>query len=307
MLGLAIPATLALLIAIVNLSPRFQKSNLRDPLKQRLRSKGVDVDKWGGLYVGLAPGVAPRFFESVGFWDIGFLFFSSDRLYYWGEESQFMLRRDQITDVRLGPGEPSFVKSSQVYVAWRDEDRGGCGVFNFGCRGANTNSADSEATIALSNRIMAWRASTMSTSAGLPAPLDSLSSPSFRAVTAAVPGMKVRSKKFYNEVVITGWIAAFAAMLFGLQFHFFPYLTGSVSKLRAMPSYHSPGMGWYVVAAAITIRILLMIPVLRYKDTPVLVAKDPVNKGKIPPAEDASALSASGTPTTSAPDPVPAR
>ncbi len=273
-LAAAIPATIALFVAIVNQSPRLQKSDLRDQLKQKFRSKGVEVDKWGGFYVGLAPGVAPRTYESVGVWDIGFLFFSGDKMYYWGEEAQFMLRRDQITDIRLGPGLPGFLKSNRVYVAWRDDERGGCGVFNLTSRGASSNSADNQSTIALSSRLLAWREPTISGSAGLPAPMSTLSSPAFRAVTAAVPGIEFRSKKFYNELQITGWIAAMAALLFGLRFHLLPYVFAQSTPSGRIPiPYHSVGMGWYVVAAAVTIRFLLMIPGLRYKDNPVLVAQ----------------------------------
>jgi len=46
--------------------------------------------------------------------------------------------------------------------------------------------------------------------------------------------------------------------------------------------FHSPGAGWFVVLAAPLVRFLSLIPTLRYRDKPILVAQSPakiVNKG----------------------------
>jgi hypothetical protein len=69
---------------------------------------------------GFSPAAAPRSYESNSFWDIGYLFFRSDRICYRGEEIQFSLRRDQITDIKLDTGLPGFLGSNRVYIAWRE-------------------------------------------------------------------------------------------------------------------------------------------------------------------------------------------
>jgi Zn-dependent protease with chaperone function len=306
-LALGVPATFAALLTFVNFAQRLQPADFERRLKQKLSRKGIEVDKFGGFYVGLAPAVAPRIYETTGVWDVGFIFFSSDRLFFCGEDAQFMLLRDQITDIQLGPSTPNYLASNRIYVAWRDDERGSCGVFNFGSRGGGSILGDQKRTIDLSARILAWRKSIGSSISILPTPLGTLTSPAIGAVTASVPQLKLRSRKVYNELVVTGLVAALGAMLLGLKFHLLAYFTQSAAMPEGFQSLHSPGMGWYVVAVAVLSRFLLMIPVLRYRDKPALVAQEPKNKGNVSTPGGAPAATTQGAQPAATPDPVATR
>jgi hypothetical protein len=43
------------------------------------------------------------------------------------------LRQDQISAIKLSDGLPSLVPAKKIYIAWKDDERGTCGVFNMRC------------------------------------------------------------------------------------------------------------------------------------------------------------------------------
>jgi len=95
-----------------------------------------------------------------------------------------------------------------------------------------------------------------------------------------VTGALWKGSKLFNELFVTAWIAALAAMLCGLPFHLMAYLSSPSHFGVPVPHpYHSPGAGWFVVLAAPLVRLLSLIPTLRYRDKPILVAQSPENVG----------------------------
>lgn len=277
--GLSIPATFCAVLVLSNFIPRLTRGNLATRLDQKLSAQGIQVAAWGGIYVGLAPSAAPRTYEANSFWDIGYLFFRSDRICYWGEDMQFSLRRDQITDIKLGIGVPGYLGAKRVYVAWRDEERGTCGVFNLGRGHSDSVRSGSLQTRELSERLRSWW-KTASPARPVPAPLDTLTSPPPRTVTCAIPGAMWKPGKLLNELLATAWIAALAAMVCGLPFHLMQYLTASrYARLGFHSPYHSAGAGWFVVLAASLVRLLSLIPSLLYRDKPILIAQPVAKRG----------------------------
>jgi len=296
---LAIPATFAAVLLLSNYTPRLTRSNVAARLNQKFSEQGIQVASWGGAYVGYAPAAAPRSYEANSFWDVGYLFFRSDRICYWGEEIQFALRREQITAVKLDLGTPGFLGAKRVYIAWRDHAQGTCGVFNIGCGQTDSVLSGVRQTRALADRLQIWWKSS-SPARSVPQPLDALSSPTVRNVTCAVPGALWKSGKLFTELLTTAWIAALGAMLCGLPFHLMAYLfSPSRFGVPVADPYHSPGAGWFVVLAAPLVRFLSLIPALRYRDKPVLVAQSPANvTTEVPPPP---APSPSTTPSSTAP------
>jgi Zn-dependent protease with chaperone function len=282
--AVAIPATFAAVILLFNYIPRLTRGNIAARLDQKLSAQAIQVESWGGVYVGYAPAAAPRIYEANSFWDVGYLFFRSDRICYWGEEVQFALRREQITAVKLDPGAAGFLGSKRIYIAWRDNAQGTCGVFNIGSGHADSILSGARQTSALADRLQIWW-KTSSPARPVPQPLDTLSSPTIRNVTCAVPGALWKGGKLFNELFATAWIAALAAMLCGLPFHLTGYLfSPSHFGVPVANPYHSPGAGWFVVLAAPVVRLLSLIPTLRYRDKPILVAQSPENVGSaVPP------------------------
>jgi len=277
--ALSIPATFSAVLLFSNYIPRLTRGNIAMRLDQKLSAQDVQVSAWDGIYVGLAPSAAPRSYEANSFWDIGYLFFRSDRICYWGEEMQFALRREQITDIKLGMGLPGYLGAKRVYIAWRDEEKGSCGVFNLGRGHSDSVRSGSRQTGELSDRLRSWW-KTSSATRPIPAPLETLTSPQPRTVTCAVPGAMWKSGKLFGELLATAWIGALGAMLCGLPFHLMQYLTApSLTRLGIPEEYHSPGAGWFVVLAASLVRLLSLIPVLRYQDKPILVVQPLAKKG----------------------------
>jgi Zn-dependent protease with chaperone function len=269
-----IPGAFAAFFLLHNFVPRITHGNLVAPLNKKFSNDGVLVGEWGGIHVGFAPSAAPRTFEGTYNWDLGYLFLRSDRICFWGEETQFALLREQITAIKLAPGAAGFRPVKRIFIAWTDSERSTCGVFNIGCRmPATVTRAKAKAT-ELAQRIQIWW-QTPASVRPLPPLLAALHSPEPRSVTSAIPGSVLKGAKMLKELFVMGLLAAITAVLFGLPFHLIAFLTSSTYSGLGLPVFHSPGAGWYAVILAVLVRWLIVIPVLRYKDQPVLVAKAP--------------------------------
>src|SRR5260221_10364699 len=120
-------ATVTAYLAVCNFLPVRKLRGLIPQLKAKVQAEGVQADAWNAVTVGLAPGPVPRTYEGHTHWDVGFLFLRSDRICYWGEETRFALRRDQIIAIKLGPSTPNLLRSHRVYIAWRDVAGSTCG------------------------------------------------------------------------------------------------------------------------------------------------------------------------------------
>lgn len=263
-------ATVAIYFSLANsLSTRSLKS-LIPSLKARLKeSAGIDADAWQGVPVGLAPADRPRIYEGHTHWDLGFLFTRSDRVCYWGEEARFALQRQQITDVGLGPGSPSWFRNRRIYIAWKDEQRQTSGVFSVASAYPETALALRKRTATLFDDLNKWRMNSPA-ARPLPEPLANLESPDFGEVTGHNPATLMNAAKLFKELWLTALLAAMGGVLFGLPFHLMEYLFGMGAT--AGVAYEGPGAGWYVVAVAVGIRLFQFLPFLFYKDRPALQA-----------------------------------
>jgi Zn-dependent protease with chaperone function len=261
-------ATIAMYYASANFLAPMRLPQLVASLKAKLAKEGIQTDAWDGVFVGFSPAAAPRNYEQNTNWDLGCLFLRSDRLCYWGEETKFSLRPDQITAITLAPGMPGMLPPWRIYFAWKDDDLGTSGVFNIGCiNGASTLRLRQQSS-KLAERLKVWWKS-KPTERPLPGPLATLRSPQIGAVTGAIP--RFGPGKVFSELFLTAILAIVGAILCGLPFHllafFFSRLNESLGKITAV---HSPGSGWYVVAVVLAVRFMAMIPILRYKDQAIV-------------------------------------
>jgi Zn-dependent protease with chaperone function len=257
-------ATVAMYYACANLLPPMRLPNLVASLKSKLAKEGVLADAWDGVFVGFSPAAAPRNYEQNTNWDLGCLFLRSDRLCYWGEETKFSLRPDQITAITLAPGMPGLLPPWRIYFAWKDDELGSSGVFNIGCiNGASTLRLRRQ-SLKLAERLKVWWKSTPTTRP-LPGPLATLRSPQIGAVTGAIP--QCNSGKVFSELFLTAMFAIVGAILCGLPFQLLAFLFSRLNEsLGKIAAIHSPGSGWYVVTVVLVVRFFAMIPALRYKD-----------------------------------------
>jgi len=250
-------------------------SGLRDiivALKAKLQKDGIDAHAWGGITVGLAPSAAPRIYELNSNWDIGSLFIRSDRICYYGEETKFALRREQVTAIVLAPGVPAFLPPLRIYVAWRDAELGRSGIFNLGCIEGGSMLALRRNTAKVEQILQNWWKAEVP-SKPLPSLLAELRSPLIGAVTGTSPRAHWKIGRVLKELFLTGVLAAVTGVLCRLPFHLLAYIGSMLLPVPGRPAYfHSPGAGWYVVAVAVLMRAISLIRLLGYKDKPVVSA-----------------------------------
>ena len=262
-------ATVAAYLAVCNFLPIKKLRDLIPQLKTKVQAEGVQTDAWNAVTVGLAPGPVPRTYEGHTHWDVGFLFLRSDRICYWGEETRFALRRDQIIAIKLGPSTPNLLRSHRVHIAWRDLEGSTCGVFSLGSLARESVLALRGRTKNLFAQLLQWHA-TSSPARPLPAPLDSLSAPKFGSVTGISPITIGKPKTVLKQMYLFGLLAAAVAVVAGLPFHLLSALT-QILAVRGTAA-DGIGSGWYVVAVALSVIFLQYIPYFRYKEVPVLQA-----------------------------------
>jgi Zn-dependent protease with chaperone function len=263
--------TFAMLLLLINSISARRLESLIPQLKAKLQNEGVQADAWTGVPVSLAPGALPRYYEGHMHWDMGFLFFESDRICYWGEETRFSLRREQISEIKLGLGAPHMFRMQRVYIAWRDTERSTCGVFSLGDAEPGTLLALRRRTKDLMVRLLQWHKESSSRSS-LPQPLDSLAAPEFRNVTGASPLRLRQAGQVLKELYRAAFFAGAVAVVAGLPFHILDFLRDP-EGFAARP--HAPGSGWYIVLLTLTIRLIQYVPIFRYKEVPVVQASLP--------------------------------
>src|SRR5262249_33155829 len=211
----------------------------------------------------------PRVYEGMTHWDLGFLFLRSDRICYVGEEAAFSLRCDQVSDLRLGPGNPHWLRNERIYIAWKDEARQATGVFSIGAAYAEPATKLRARTADLFQQLNRWR-NARAASRPLPDALAKLETPQLRDVTSQAPGASLQGKKFVNELFLTGLFAVVIAAVFGLPFHLMAYL--SAFALPGQNPFGGAGAGWYALTAGLLIRLFQVAPMFFHKDRPVLSA-----------------------------------
>jgi hypothetical protein len=267
--GAGFAAAVALHFFLTNYLSVWRLSPLVKKMEEKLEADGgVQTQAWGGIPVGLAPDDRPRVYEGLTHWDLGFLFVRADRICYLGEETSFSLRHDQVTDLRLGPGNPSWLPSRRIYIAWKDSERQTSGVFSI----ASAHPESARKLYARTNEIFRqmnqWK-SARAASRQLPDRLATLESPQLRQVTSQSPTAIRKGNKFFAELILTSIMAMMVALLFGLPFHLMAYLTRLAPPGQTI--FSGAGAGWYVVAAAVAIRLFQIAPVFSFKDSAVLV------------------------------------
>ena len=268
--SLSFVAALALHLLTSNSMPAWMLRPLLERMRNKLETGGaVQIEAWGGISVGLSPADRPRVYEGLTHWDLGFLFLRSDRICYVGEETGFALRFDQVTDLRLGPGSPAWIRNRRIYIAWKDEERHANGVFSIAAASAETATRLTARTTDLFQQLNRWRAA-RAASRPLPEALAKLGAPQFREVTSHAPGDSLKGKKFTNEMILTALFAAVVATLFGLPFHLLLYVNSLGLGERAR--FTGPGAGWFVVAAALAVRLFQIAPILFDKEGPAIAS-----------------------------------
>ena len=269
--------TFACCLAVSNFLPLIGLSKLEVRVRERLEKEGAPLEIRNGLFVGLAPDSGPRIYEGNWAWDVGFLAISEDRLYYWGEEARFALRRDQITSISLGPGPVSWLKTPSVYVRWQDSG-GTDRVFNLGPSRVASMSKMARQTRRLANDLENWHrgiqlpAGSLVSSNGKDIPaMESLGVPGFGQVTSASPRTVLRGNSLARIFLLYTFVVVAVAILFGLRV---PILDQIAPPSAPADLNSSGGAVLYVLATVWITGALQLWPFWRSREASALPARE---------------------------------
>jgi hypothetical protein len=228
---------------------RFYRK-VRRQLLARLEPESVTPDSWQAVFVGLAPDAAPRVYDGFYDWDLGFLLPRGDSLCYIGDQTRFVLRRDQVSAVYLGAGPPVWRAGPRVYVRWHDKERGTAGTLQL--HPADRTGAGRRVTPAteLERRLrMWWECVPSSASVPLPEPLADLTTPSHQAIVGVHPARQISGPVFVFYLVFLELLAVGTASLTGLSF-----------------DPEQGGAAWYVLLVVGLTLLVEVVPSWCYRD-----------------------------------------
>lgn len=239
-------ATVGVMLAVLNWIPLLGYRNLEQQLRERLQNQGLSIDAWGGRFVGLSPGANPRIYEGFYNWDLGFVWWVGDRLYYAGEQTRFCLRADQITQIQRRPGTQGWWRSPTVGLYWQDGEQ--AGVFTLVPTAVRSLRQIPPAVRQFQRDLEAWQS--QPTPAPLPEELGSWTIPQIGEVTS----QKLAEALTVNQVLSSFVTLGVAAL--------------GLSILAQLPfAWNQVGV-WYVVGTAILGSIVQFLPLLRQHHSP---------------------------------------
>jgi Zn-dependent protease with chaperone function len=264
--------TLATSLAVRDRLLSWEAPKLRRQLRAKMEKAGLDPVAWGGRFVGFSPHAAPRNYESMSVWDIGYLFVYKDRICYWGEEARFALTRSQITAVRLAAGPPGWFYPQSIYISWRDEENSG--TFNLRVGDLSNIRQMAKQTKVLAQRLQSWF-ERPPLHLNLPPALATLGAPQFGDVTGSP--IRLKPKSIFGTTIllwIVGWALSVLAGLpvLGITYPLIYLSLLLSSAARSAAVRHTlwaalpPAPGWYVILTAWTTFLVHVIPSLLYRE-----------------------------------------
>jgi hypothetical protein len=76
--------TLVLSLLVTNYGVPWDGAELSRRLRGKLKREGTPIDDSNAVFVGLSPGASPRGYDFSYDWDVGWLFFTRERVCYFG-------------------------------------------------------------------------------------------------------------------------------------------------------------------------------------------------------------------------------
>jgi Zn-dependent protease with chaperone function len=263
--------TVAIYMTLQNFLPMRGGPKLEAGLREKLRKEGVPEEIRSGIVVGLAPDSSPRIYEGYWSWDIGLLAVTNDGLWYWGEESRFTLRREQIVHISLGPGPLGWFDVQAVHVAWKDVEGSKRKFSLTTSQGGSSTLEMARLTRQLASELENWYR-------GIPLPTgsllsfgnakthekkDMLDSPDFGQVTSLSPRALARGRQLVRIFLFDAFIATGVAILFGFRF---PMLDANVPSSSTASLNTSGGAVLYILVTVWIARALVLWPFWRFRE-----------------------------------------
>jgi Zn-dependent protease with chaperone function len=257
--------TLAADWLLLNFMPMLGVAKLERRFREKCRIQRQNASACTGVFVGLVPDSSQRIYEGNWSWDVGLLSIAQDELSYWGEEAKFVLHRDQITSISIGPGPAGWLPAPSIYFSWRDS-AGKSGTFNLRPLAASSMRGMSAKTRLLTRDLENWLNRT-------PAPTNPIlamsgptheaaGSPAFGQVTGMSPRTVVRGRVFARDFLLNSFVAVAVILVFGLSFPPLDGLGGSAASVDVNAAFG----GIYVLVVVWLTRAFVFIPYWRVRD-----------------------------------------
>ena len=253
----ALLLTFAIYLVAINFASVWGNAELEEQLRARLMRDGTMAREDGGICVSLAPDELPRLYDGNFAWDIGLLFAGHEQIVYAGEEVRFGLRREEIIDVCVVRGNPSWIRTCAVKLQWSDAATSRSGTFLLRPIKAKSLTEQRGIAEALATRLRDWKEGRLEQFDESPA--GEFSTPVIGAVTSVDLRTPGGSQAISRSVLMLGYMSAAVAILFGL-----PFMDGIG--------------GWYAVIATTVLGLLQYVPLWRYRQSAPPMAR----RGEIP-------------------------
>ena len=186
-------------------------------LKLKLDKRGLKDAARHGTLVGLAPAAESRKYEGYGFWDLGVLWLTNEKLYYIGEQCEFALEREQVNEVYSRDYAPEWLGEKSLFIRWKDYSAGPTKTLHFIATGESSVLKSRRAIDSLQQRVQAWMYQSVSF---LPTPssLKSLSTPVFPEITSQPALLKFNFAFAFKAAVRLSIFAAIIAFAIRLSY-----------------------------------------------------------------------------------------
>ncbi len=213
--------TLSASFALSNWGPFLAYPRLRRKLSEKFAEQGISFEKWNGRLTGFSPGDRPRVFEGNYSWDIGGLFFFNERFCYWGEETTFSVRRDQILCWEVRRTIPSWIAGKSLFLTWRADDFSEPATFNIRPADVSSILQMNREVHSLAQQLARWK-SAPGQYAEAPQILACLPSPHLGEVTGPSIRELGKFRVFFNSLILTILFSCISVWLLGSDFDSYP-------------------------------------------------------------------------------------
>ncbi len=115
---------------VLRLNLRFNEK-IKNQFWKRFQEKNTDLISEQVFFTGIVPDSELKTYEGFTAWDMGIFLLRQDSLVFRGEETHFVLKKNQIRDCKIESGYPSLTKNERIYIHWRDEESQEEGKFSF--------------------------------------------------------------------------------------------------------------------------------------------------------------------------------
>ncbi len=237
--------TFALYLLAMNYLSLSGNGPLEKRLRAKLKTENVIAREDAGTFVSLAPDAMPRLYDGSFSWDMGLLYVGAEKIFYVGEETRLALRRQEINDIQTVRGSPAWIPTRAVLMRWTDSSRNRAGAFLLRPQALRTVGQQRDAADTLAARLEEWLDSRQTATDDLPA--GEFGTPVIGAVTSISPAQMARGKSATRSLMISGYMAAAAAVLCNLSFTW-------------------PFDGWLAVLATMILAVVQFVPYWRYRE-----------------------------------------